>query len=196
MPPPPATPDQTAARPAPSEPAGYPPAAVVPPARPPRKPPVLASVLSALPGVGQVYVGYYKLGFIHNMVFAGTIMVINLTGEPLIPLSSPCFFFFWVYHIIDAGRRAVFYNLALEGVEGIELPRDMNVSLPSFGGSIGGEVSLIVVVFILLLNTRFGVSLAWVEQWWPVAPMALGVYLVAKAIQERGREVPTAEDDG
>ena len=72
----------------------------------------------------------------------------------------------------------------------------MNVSLPSFGGSIGGEVSLIVVVFILLLNTRFGVSLAWVEQWWPVAPIALGVYLVAKAIQERGREVPTAEDNG
>ena len=53
------------------------------------------------------------------MVFAGTIMVINLTGEPLIPLASPFFVFFWVYHIIDAGRRAVFYNLALEGVEGI-----------------------------------------------------------------------------
>ena len=45
----------------------------------------------------------------------------------------------------------------------------MNVALPNFGGSIGGGGSSIVVGLILLLSTQFGVSLAWVEEWWPVA---------------------------
>ena len=165
-------------------------------ASPPRKYPALACVLSALPGVGQVYVGYYKLGFIHNIVFAVTIASLAFGNGPLIPFLGIFLAFFCIYNIVDAGRRAVFYNLALDGVGGLELPRDMNVALPNFGGSIGGGVILIVVGFILLLNTRFGVSLAWVEEWWPVAPMILGAYLVIKAIQERGRDVPaTAESD-
>ncbi len=163
-------------------------------ASPPRKSPVLAGVLSALPGIGQVYVGYYKLGFTHNIVFAFTVVSLAFGGGPLIPFLGIFLAFFWVYNIVDAGRRAVFYNLALDGVEGLELPRDMNVALPSFGGSIGGGVILIVVGFILLLNTRFGVSLEWVEEWWPVAPMILGAYLVIKAIQERGRDVPAAAE--
>ena len=162
-------------------------------ARPPRKSPALACVLSALPGVGQVYVGYYKLGFIHNIVFGLTVGFLAFGGGPLIPFLAIFLGFFWLYNIVDAGRRAVFYNLAVDGVEGIELPQDMNVALPSFGGSIGGGVILMVVGFILLLNTRFSVSLDWVEEWWPVAPIILGAYLVIKAVQERGRDVPAAE---
>ena len=160
---------------------------------PPRKSPALASMLSMLPGIGQVYVGYYKLGFVHNIVFGLTIAALTYGDGPVVfPFLGIFLGFFWVYNIVDAGRRAVFYNLALDGVEGIELPPDMNVALPSFGGSIGGGVSLITVGFILLLNTRFGVSLEWLEAWWPVAPMMLGVYLVFKAVQDRGREAPTA----
>ena len=38
---------------------------------------------------------------------------------------------------------------------------------------------------VLLSNTLMDVPLDWVEHWWPVAPIALGVYLVVKAIQEK-----------
>jgi len=82
-------------------------------------------------------------------------------------------------------RRAAFYNLALDGVEGIELPDDMNFELPSFGGSIAGGVALMVLGGILLSNTLFDFSLAWVEDLWPVAPIVFGAYLVVKARQER-----------
>ena len=65
----------------------------------------------------------------------------------------------------------------------IELPEDFKV--PAFGGSIFGGLLLIAVGTALLLNTRFDISFVWVEDWWPMAPILLGVYLLFKAIQER-----------
>jgi hypothetical protein len=38
---------------------------------------------------------------------------------------------------------------------------------------------------ILLSNTVLGVSLEWVEDWWPIAPIVLGGYLFVRALQER-----------
>jgi hypothetical protein len=151
-----------------------------------RKSPMLACLLSLMPGVGQIYVGYYKLGFIHNLIFGATIAL--LTGvrgpNPLLPILGIFLAFFFVYNVVDAGRRANLYNLALDGMEGIEMP-SMSMTLPSFGGSIGGGVALIIVGVILLANTRFGISLEWIEEWWPLAPIGVGAYLLAKAVQER-----------
>ena len=147
--------------------------------------PFIACVLSIMPGVGQIYVGYYKLGFIHNVVFASTIMILaNNPPAPLNPLLGIFLPFFFVYNIVDAGRRASYYNLALDGVEGIELP-STNLSVPSFGGSFAGGLAMIGLGGILLANTLGGVSLDWIEEWWPAPLIALGVYLVWKAIQER-----------
>lgn len=83
-----------------------------------------------------------------------------------------------------AGRRANLYNLALDGMEGSELP-GMNMALPGLGGSIGGGVALTAVGVILLVNTRFGITLDWIEEWWLVAPILVGAYLLTKALQER-----------
>ena len=69
--------------------------------------------------------------------------------------------FFWLYNIIDAGRRATLYNQVLAGNESIEPPSDFK--MPRFGGSVFGGLILIGVSFVLLLNTRWGVSLEWIE---------------------------------
>lgn len=53
------------------------------------------------------------------------------------------------------------------------------------GGSILGGAVLIGAGFVLLLHTRWGVRLDWVEEWWPVFPMLFGAYLLGKAILER-----------
>ena len=45
-------------------------------------------------------------------------------------------------YLVDAGRRDVYYTLALGGVEGIELP-NIQLAVPSFGGSFGGGLALI-----------------------------------------------------
>jgi hypothetical protein len=89
----------------------------------------------------------------------------------------------FLYNIIDAWRRATMYNLALEGIENIELPDDMTG--PKLGGSMFGGVVLLLCGFVTLMYTRFGLPLETIEQWWPIAPMALGGWLVFKAFQDK-----------
>ena len=154
-----------------------------------RKSPVIAGLLSLMPGVGQLYVGYYKLGFIHNVVFGTTITLLAAGGGPflaLVPAMAIFLPFFVIYSIVDASRRANLYNLALDGGEGIDLPSiAMDISLPSLEGSIGGAVILIVLGVVLLSNTLFGIPLDWLAAWWPVIPLGLGVHLLVKALKER-----------
>lgn len=156
-----------------------------------RKSPVVAGLLSLMPGAGQIYVGYYRLGFIHNIIFAANIAFLAGGGGPfpsLAPAAAIFLPFFVIYNIVDAGRRATLYNLALDGMEGIELPSlnmDAALPLPSIGGSVGGGAILIVVSVILLSNTLLGISLDWIAAWWPAAPLGLGVYLLVKGLKER-----------
>ncbi len=159
----------------------------VPPApvsgRDPRsKSPALAAVLSMMPGLGQVYVGYYQRGFVHALVISGIITLMVNTTVPL-PLFPMFMAFFWLYNIIDAARRASLYNEALAGRSSIDLPQDFK--MPGLQGTFAGGFVLIVVGFILLLNTRFGVSLDWLEEWWPAAPILFGAFLLYRAIQDR-----------
>ena len=159
------------------------------------KSPALACLLSGMPGVGQIYVGYYKLGFIHNIVFGSTIALLaSGTFDALTPGLGIFLAFFFIYNVVDAGRRETLYNLAVDGVEGIDLP-SMNVSLPGFGGSLGGGAALMALGAILLSNTLFGLSLDWIESWWPVAPIVVGAWLFVKALRERRSAAPGVEED-
>lgn len=166
-----------------------------------RKSPFLAGVLSLMPGIGQIYVGYYALGFIHIAVFAMTIGLLSsgpfafgataTAIRAFYPALSIFLGFFVIYNIVDACRRAILYNLAVDGVQGIDLP-DMNASLPKLQGSVGGGVALIVFGVLLLSNTLLGFSLDWLASWWPMGLVGLGAYLVAKARQERRPADPPA----
>jgi hypothetical protein len=148
------------------------------------KSPAFAAILSAMPGLGQVYVGYYQRGFVHAGVVASLITIIASEAvEKLVPLLALFMAFFWLYNIIDAARRASLYNDALAGNPSIELPEDFKA--PGIRGSIFGGATLVTVGFIMLLHTRFGISLDWVEDWWPLAPMIFGAYLLGRAILER-----------
>ena len=148
------------------------------------KSPILAAVLSMAPGLGQVYIGYYRQGFIHiltvlSLILLGVSGVLG-NGTPVI-----IFFiiFFWLFNMIDAGRRAAYYNQAIQGEEDLVLPG----ALPSAGasGTLLFAFALIVGGAVLLSNTAFGLSLRWVESWWPLAPMGVGIYLLARAVLDR-----------
>src|SRR5882724_7219703 len=101
------------------------------------KSPAIAALLSMMPGLGQVYVGYYQRGFVHALVIASLISILSSGAvEGLNPLFSLFMAFFWLYNIIDAARRASLYNDALAGNPTIELPQDFKT--PGFRGSIFG----------------------------------------------------------
>jgi len=149
---------------------------------PRRKSPVVAAVLSVLPGVGQLYIGYYVRGFVIAIAFGLTLLIAGSMRDPIAPFFGMSAAFLWVFNIIDAGRMAALYNHAAAGAETVQLPDDFK--LPKMGGSVAGGVALLLFGGIALSNTAFGYSLDWLEEWWPVFPLALGAYLFARGVMD------------
>jgi len=148
-----------------------------------RKSPMLACFLSLMPGLGQVYVGYYQRGFLHATVVAVLVTLLATDLEELIPLAGLFLAFFWLYNIIDAGRRAVLFNEVLAGRSDVEMPADFK--MPALGGSVGGGVIIAAVGLVMLSKTAFDVSLDWLNDWWPAALVLFGAYLIYKAKKDQ-----------
>ena len=159
---------------------------------PRRKSPILAAMLSFIPGLGQIYVGYYQRGFTHILVMGSVFSIVTTVGDEfaLFPLAIMFIVFFLFYNVIDAYRRATLYNLSLDGIAQIELPDDFTAF--DLGGSYIGGVAITVFGLVTLSNTAFDFSLIWLEDWWPLAPVALGVYLTFRAYQDS--QTKTLED--
>ncbi len=154
-----------------------------------RKSPLLAAILSVVPGVGQLYIGYYVRGFVLAAVFLLVAVVAGSSREPVGPMLAMTALFIWIFNVIDAGRMAALYNHAAAGADVVELPEDFR--LPRMGGSIIGGGLLLAFGGIALSNTLFGFSLDWLESWWPVFPLALGGYLFARGVMDyAGQQSP------
>ncbi len=150
---------------------------------PRRKSPALAAILSLMPGLGQVYVGYYQQGFTNVVIVAALIgLLASHMVRPLVPVLGFFLAFFWLYNLVDAFRRASFYNHSLAGLGG-EMPEDMK--LPAGSGSLVGGIALVAVGLLAFANTALGMSLDWLEQWWPMALVLLGLYLVYANVSSR-----------
>jgi hypothetical protein len=149
---------------------------------PRRKSPFLAAMLSVIPGVGQLYIGYYMRGF----ATAASFLTAMATGAAINGVLSPvlvlCGVFIWVFNLIDAGRMAALYNHAAVGSGVLEKPEDFR--FPKVGGPILGGVALLLFGGIALSNTAFGYSLEWLEDWWPAFPLALGIYLFVRGVMD------------
>jgi hypothetical protein len=153
---------------------------------PRRKSPILAVVMSLMPGLGQVYVGYYVLGFVNILIVGSLIALLNLNiAAPLQALAGLFLAFFWLYNLVDAGRRASLYNQALAGLGPTELPEV--VTLPRAGAALPGGIVLIVLGLTVWVHTYFGLSFQWLERWWPLALVLVGAYLIWNALEDRRR---------
>jgi len=145
---------------------------------PRRKSALTAAILSAMPGLGQIYVGYYQRGFVHALTVAGLIAIIagGVIDGDVVGVVGFLLAFFWLYNVIDAARRASLYNQALSGLRPMDLPEDARGARSV--GSLAGGVALIAAGLVLFGHTMFGMSLAWVGQWWPMAIVGLGAWLI------------------
>lgn len=163
---------------------------------PRRKSPFLAGLFSVVPGVGQVYVGYYRRGFAHIAVFGLLVSLVanEFGGEGVMPLLAFLMVFFYLYNLVDAVRRASLYNLALDGIESVEMPEDFRLeALRGPRGSIVGGLLAIFVGTALFLYTKFDVPLDWVEEWWPLGVVLFGIYLVVLAVRDRRSGKPASD---
>ena len=160
------------------------------------KSPLIAAMLSFVPGLGQIYVGYYQRGFVHAGVVL-TLMAVGSTSSELIgPVLVLSALFVMLYNIVDAGRLAAAYNHVTAGLGRVELPDDS--PLPRMEGSIvlGGILAL--VGLIALSNTLLGIPLRWLEDWWPIFPLVLGAYLLVRGVldlQEKSSPPPHIDQE-
>lgn len=162
---------------------------------PRRKSVWMAAILSLMPGLGQVYVGYYQQGFINIVAIAGMIAIIESgsVDQGLEALFGLLIAFGWMFNVVDAARRASLYNQALSGLRQMDLPEDEKA--PRRLGSFGGGIGLIAIGLVFFSHTMFGLSLAWITDWWPMAIVAAGAWLVYE--DRRGRRANrAAECDG
>lgn len=136
------------------------------------KSPALAGILSMLPGLGQAYVGYYVAGFTNILVVGALIAMMNSRMvRGLEPFFGLFLAFFWIFNIIDAARRARLYNLHQLGENVQPLPTDS----PLIGG-----VILSVLGLFLTLEITFDMDLDFLEDYWPLFLLGLGVYMIVK----------------
>jgi hypothetical protein len=147
---------------------------------PRRKRPALAGLLALMPGLGHVYVGYYKQAFQNVLVVCFTILL--MTSGAFHGVEAPIALFlafFWLYNVVDAVRRASLYNQALAGLRAMDLPDDVSSPIPMKVGSLGGGIALVILGGVLFTHTKFDWSLRWVADWWPLGLVAVGVWLIA-----------------
>lgn len=166
---------------------------------PRRRSPFLAGVLSVLPGLGQVYLGYYRRGLVQFVIAVSilTLAVNEVGGDRILPLFALGMMFAWTFCVVDAVRRASLYNLALAGIEPMALPQDFEwPDMPGSAGSFLWGAILVVGGILLLLHTRFGVPLDWVAEWWPAALVLVGAYLFARAWTDRPKAPGESIDPG
>lgn len=153
------------------------------PAQPLRKSASMATWLSLMPGMGQVYVGYYQKGFSYLATVAVVIAMLNLGLPNAMNAMLGIFLgFFWIFNMIDANRRANHFNRAMSGMATDALPDEFE--LPSKLGSVPAGVVLVIVGVLIVLDLNFNVSLAWLENWWPLILVGFGGWLIVKGRQE------------
>ncbi len=149
-----------------------------------RKSPAMATWLSLGPGLGQIYVGYYNQGFTNIAVVAAIITLLaSGVARPLVPFLGVFLAFFWIFNMIDANRRAQHYNRVKAGLAAETVPDEFQ--LPKGGGSLTWGTILIAAGVLIFLDLNFGVSLEWIEDFWPLALVLFGARLVWKARANR-----------
>ncbi len=171
-----------------AEPVEIPP--VPPPSRPPLgygsrhqtqlKTPTLAAVLSAAPGMGNIYNGLYARGFGFFLIFVSLIVLAaNATRDTEVAFLAPSIIFFWFFNLFDAYRQATLINMG-----GRQEP------LMSNGGNLGRAtlfpgVVLLVIGTYGLLRKYLDLDLSWVFEQWPFFVIAAGGFLVYSAMKAK-----------
>ena len=148
---------------------------------PARKSSPLATMLSVMPGLGQVYVGHYHQGFVNILVIGSLIAMLADGVGRLEPLMGIFLAFYWLYNMVDAGRRASFYNMALTQDKETLME---HIPLPDDRASLLAGVALVFFGGLFLLHNVAGFSLDWMEDWWPIALIVLGGYLIYKSAKD------------
>jgi Domain of unknown function (DUF5668)/B-box zinc finger len=141
----------------------------------PGVPPAIALILGFIPGVGAICNGQYAKGLIHAVIFG--LLVSAAATTHLMPVDIICGIMIaaWVFYMAfesfhTALRRR--RGLPVEEFSSIFEIRSSHNRMPL------GAILLVVIGFILLLQTTDIISMEVFARYWPVGLIALGIYLL------------------
>jgi hypothetical protein len=144
-----------------------------------QKIPFLAAILSGFPGLGNVYNGLYLRGLIQFLIIGTLVNMLDHGGSPFLGMALA---FFWAFNILDAYRQAVLINFGYSQDLGLaDLPQR-----PRAGQ--GGLVAGIILTFlgtIAFLDQYVNIDLRWLYDLWPLAIVAVGVWLIVASLRDR-----------
>ncbi|HEV7785173.1 MAG TPA: hypothetical protein VGQ28_07545 [Thermoanaerobaculia bacterium] len=144
-----------------------------------RKNPALAALLSAFPGMGNIYNGLYLRGITFFLLIASLIAIV-----PHQPLFGMAIAFFWIFNVLDAYRQATLINYGYAQDLGLlDLPRHPRAGQ---GGLMAGILLTLIGLFAVC-DQYFDVRLDWLFNLWPFALVVAGVWLIWGAIRDRRR---------
>lgn len=129
------------------------------------KSPTLAFLLNLFPGLGYIYLGFYKFGFLIFLTFAGLISL----GEGDCDICGIGIAFLIGFAALDGWRKAKKLNLG-------ELREDMDIA----SGQITLGIILAIIGILLLLSNVFYVDISYILKLWPLVLIILGGYYIYK----------------
>ena len=140
--------------------------------------PLIATLLSFVPGLGAAYNGQTAKAIVHFAIFASFFQMAVLTqGVHFFVLGV---LGTWLFAAVDACRTAQLIRAGLTP----ETEEDV-ITRRLYGNPFAWGLTLIVIGTLFLLHTLLGVQLP-VRQLLPVALVALGAYMLFDYIRGRG----------
>jgi len=152
------------------------------PASLPQKTPILAGLLSVVPGLGHVYNGLYQRAVAFFMIYVTLFAAaINVPTDGERAFIIPCLVFFWFFNIFDAYRQATMINYGYTSLERPPTGEPRSMAL------IPGVV-LCVVGAYGLARKYFDFDLRWLLEQWPYLLLLFGGFLIWQALKAQRHE--------
>ena len=149
--------------------------------------PLVAALLSFVPGLGAAYNGQTSKAIVHFAVFASFFQLAIVTDsvEYGLPLFVMGFFGTWLFSAVDAFRTAQLLRAGLAP----DTEQDV-IARRLYGSPLAWSITLVVLGTLFLLHSFVGIRLP-IRQVLPVLLILLGAYMLADYLfRQRRRRRP------
>jgi len=132
--------------------------------------------------VGAIYNGQYAKGLIHAVIFGILVSIASNAHagplEPLFGIMIAIWVFYMAFEAYHTARKRR-YGMVVEEFSSLFDARGQ-------GKFPGGAVLLVVLGFVLLLDTTDIINMDQVERYWPIGLIVLGLYLLYVRVHAAG----------
>jgi len=142
----------------------------------PRKSPGLAAFFSLLPGLGHVYVGLPQRGVAFLAAFLGCLWLVDH-----VDLSGMAVAFVFFYAMIDAYQMASTFAAEPGAAASPRVKKT---------GNFAAGLVLVLLGVLILYDNLYSLDLSFLADWWPVALILFGLWLLVSDLLTRRRRPP------